>query len=48
MEELVESAVELSGTVAQLFAKITQLQETLIRMNTRITNLENNWHGDAS
>ena len=48
MEELVESTMELSGIVAQLFATIAQLQETLIRMNTGITNLENNWRGDAS
>ena len=34
--------------VAQLSTTIAQLQETLLRIDTIITNLENNWHGDAN
>ena len=46
MEELIGIVAELSRNVAQLSAMVDQLQETFVRMDTRITNLENNQHAN--
>ena len=42
MEELIETVAELMENVIQLSVAIAQLQKTLLRMDIRITNLENN------
>lgn len=40
--KLTKTVAELSGTVAQLPTVVTQLQETHVRVDTKITNIENN------
>ena len=48
MEDLSRTVAESSENFNQLSATIAQLQETLLKMDTGITNLENNQHADVN